>query len=113
MHELALTQNLMETLAASARQQGISRINLVHLVVGRMSGALPGALEFCFSALKRGDLLGGARLEIEEREIQAQCQACGKSFIVEDYCFLCPACSAGEVKIVSGRELYIDYYDGE
>lgn len=55
-----------------------------------------------------------ARLEIEERETTCQCQACGNGFIITDkYWFICPSCEDLRVEVLSGRELYIEHYQGE
>lgn len=112
MHELALMQSIMEALEESARENGISRIFRVKLVVGRLTAVLPAALEFAFSVLAPGPLLREARLEIEAREAEAVCRHCGRRFFVEGYRFDCPHCG-GDASLLAGRELLIESYDGE
>lgn len=67
MHEVALAQNILTTLAESARAYGIQRIDRAKLVVGTETAILPDALSFAFSLLKGPPLAADAVLEIEER----------------------------------------------
>lgn len=113
MHELAIAQEIIRTLEDSAAANGISRIALVRLAVGKMSTVMPDALRFCFENLPKGPLLDGARLEIGEVEVLARCRDCGAEFAAGDYRFVCPACASAEIDIVAGRELRIESYEGE
>lgn len=114
MHEIALMSGILDTLQDSAAQNNITAIKRIKLIVGKFSMALPDSLEFAFEALGQGDLFGQAVLEIEEKEIQCQCPNCRTVFDIDDnYHFACPNCLSPKVEIVSGRELYIDYYEGD
>lgn len=113
MHEMSLMDGVVKALRKSAQENSISKINRVKLVVGKMTAALPSALEFAFEILSRGTLMEGAELEIEEQEIVGKCAACAKEFKCGPYVFVCPDCGHTRVEIISGRDLYIDYYEGD
>lgn len=113
VHELGLMQDMFEMLRVSAAVQGIKRITKVRLVVGKFTAVFPDALEFAFSVLSHEPLLEKAVLEIEERETVGQCKCCEKIFTVVDYRFVCPDCGQFCIELISGRELYIDFYEGE
>lgn len=113
MHELSLMDGVVKALLKSAGENDISKITKVKLVVGKMTAALPSALEFAFEVLSKGTLIEGAELEIEEQEIIGRCEACGKEFKTNLYAFVCPHCGHPKVDIVSGRDLYIDFYEGD
>lgn len=113
MHELSLLQGLLDLLVKSAAENEITRVSLVRLVVGERYGALPEVLEFAFEALSRGTLCEGAVLEIEISPAVSLCRQCGREFAAAAYPFLCPDCGAGGAEPVRGRELYLDYYEGE
>jgi len=112
VHELALMEGVVRTLERTAEENGLKRITKVRLVVGKFTAALPDSLRFCFSLLTRDSLLEGAELEIEETEVIGKCRACAREFEVE-HSFRCPACGSQQVDIVQGRELYVDYIEGE
>ncbi|GAB6175060.1 hydrogenase maturation nickel metallochaperone HypA [Paradesulfitobacterium aromaticivorans] len=115
MHEISLMSEMVTLLAASAQENNIREITRVKLVVGKMTMALPDALRLAFEVFKgEPPLSPQALLEIEERETLGKCQACGHSFsLVDNYLFVCPACESVRIDILSGRELYIDHFEGE
>jgi hydrogenase nickel incorporation protein HypA/HybF len=63
MHELALMEDLVDTVSSGITHE---RVHVVRLVVGLLSGASPHALRFSFDVCTRGTALEGAALEILE-----------------------------------------------
>ena len=61
MHELALTQAIVEECAA--RAEGC-RVTKVVVEIGELSAVLPDAVRFCFDLCCEGTPLEGAELEI-------------------------------------------------
>ncbi len=110
MHELSLIQELLQMIMESARIHNIRRVHHVRLVVGEWYGALPCALRFAFEALTRHTICCGAVLEIASLPIRYKCRECEGEFEFMDNC---PICASRDIYISQGRELYIDYYEGE
>lgn len=113
MHEFALIQSVLKIVEDRAQANGITKVTRVKLVIGKMTMALPAALEMAFAALTPDTVAQGARLEIEEREILLRCLGCGSEYQSEPLHFNCPVCGAGRTRIIQGRELYLDYFEGE
>lgn len=115
MHELSLMEAVINTVRDSALNNDIARVNKVKLVVGKLSMALPDSLQFAFQALNQQDkLFQDAVLEIEERPVICRCSTCTGEFIIENnYSFICPQCTSAKVDIIGGRELFIDYFEGD
>ncbi|HSE07089.1 MAG TPA: hydrogenase maturation nickel metallochaperone HypA [Nocardioidaceae bacterium] len=103
MHELAITQSVVETVL---RHTGTQRVTLVRLQVGRLTGVVPEAMEFCFELATEGTPLHGATLEIERPVGHARCRTCQDDFDLPDLIALCP-CGSADVEIVNGRELQV------
>ncbi|MDN5345521.1 MAG: hydrogenase nickel incorporation protein HypA/HybF [Clostridia bacterium] len=112
MHELALIQEILDTVMARAWQSEVSQVTLIKLSVGKISGALPQALEFGFDAAKRGTPLEGARLVIEEVEPLLQCNSCQQTFTSDGWAFICAACGGSDVRIIKGQEVILEYFEG-
>ena len=118
MHELSLAQEILRTVDGAARENTLSRVTQIGVVVGKMSAVLPDALSFSFEAIKdqvpcwAPGLFGGTRLEIEERDVEAKCKACGHLFALGPD-LNCPKCGAAALELAGGTELYIDSFDGE
>jgi len=114
MHELSIMEGVLTMVRESAEQNHINKVNKLKLVIGKLTMVLPDSLHFCFQVLNQVALFQGAVLEIEEREIVFRCNNCEEQFVQENgYCFICPLCGTNQVEIVSGREIYLDYYEGD
>lgn len=104
MHEMAITQSVVDICERSA---GGRRITSVTLEIGDLSGVVPDAVEFCFDACTRGTPLEGARLFIERVPARGRCHGCGAEFAVAAYYDPCPACGAYGVELLAGEELRV------
>lgn len=103
MHELAITQNVVETVL---QRTGTQPVTLVRLQVGRLTGVVPDAMQFCFELATEGTPLQGATLQIEQPAGRARCRTCGDDFDLPDLFLLCP-CGSADVEVLTGRELYL------
>lgn len=113
MHEISLIHDLIKAVAESAVENNITRVELVRLVVGECHGALPEALGFAFKALTLDTPCQGAVLEVEIVPALYRCRGCGGEFGGGVWALYCPHCEAGGAVLLQGRELYIDYYEGD
>jgi len=114
MHEMSLMENVLGAVRKNAAQMNINKVQRIKLVVGKLSMAMPDSLRFAFEALKQDALFKEAVLDIEEKPIICRCSSCEYDFQPdEEYNFICSRCDSGLIEIVSGRELYIDCYEGE
>jgi hydrogenase nickel incorporation protein HypA/HybF len=109
MHELALTQSIVEMVAEHARGH---RVRRVALEIGRLTCVLPEALRFCFEVATSGTALEGASLEIIDIEAMARCLACGEVFVQESLWQSCQ-CGAHDREQITGEELRVKEYELE
>jgi hydrogenase nickel incorporation protein HypA/HybF len=107
MHELSITQSIIELVSDHARGRKVSR---VALEIGKCSGVVIDALRFCFELAAEGTELEGATLEIREIEARALCASCGAEFVQETLYMPCP-CGAIGFERVSGEELLVKEYE--
>ena len=103
MHEVALTESIVEAIRA---RLGEARVVRVRLAVGRRMAVLPDALRFAFAACTRDTPLDGARLEIDEIAARGRCRACAHEWTLEDVVALC-RCGSADVELLAGGELQI------
>lgn len=104
MHELSITQGVVDICESSADGR---RITAVVLEIGQLSGVIPEAVEFCFQACTHGTLLEGARLIIERVPARGRCEECSREFQLGTYYEPCPTCGGYRVTILSGEELRV------
>lgn len=77
MHELSLTQALLDTALRHAQRAGARKINALHVQVGALSGIVAESVRFYFDFVSQGTLAEGARLNIEMTPPSARCRVCG------------------------------------
>ncbi len=103
MHELAITQSVVEQIT---QRVGDAKVTRVALQVGRLSGVVCDSVRFCFEVCAQGTSLEGARLEIIETPGHARCRECAASFDVGDLLALC-RCGSADLEYLAGQELRI------
>lgn len=83
-------------------------VSEVRLNVGQFSGVEPELLRSAFEEMINDSPLHGAILQMEEVPLEAECELCGRRFLVEGFDFSCPGCSSSQTTIVRGEELVLD-----
>ena len=104
MHELSLTQSVVEICEQNA---GGRRVLSVTLELGELSGIVPDSVEFCFEACTKGTLLEGAQLIITRVAPKGLCRECGNEFPVSAYYDSCPNCGGFTVELMRGEEMRV------
>ena len=103
MHELGITQSIVETVLDSVGQR---RITGLCLEIGALSGVVSDSVRFCFDIVAQGTALEGARLNIVEPPGRGCCRECGADFELDDLIVLCP-CGSADVAVTAGRQLRV------
>ena len=107
MHEMALTESIVEIALEEARRQGARKVTRVFLDVGALSCVEPEALEFCFSAVAAGTAAEGAKLEIERIAGAGWCLDCERTVPLAERYGACPECGGYRVRMTAGDELRV------
>ena len=107
MHEMALTESMVEIALEEARKVGATRVARIVLDVGSLSAVEPEAMMFCFSAVSAGTAAEGAELEIERVEGAGWCLDCQRAVLLSERYAACPDCGGYKVEMTKGGELRI------
>jgi len=113
MHEMAIAQGILNIVLNTAIENQVGKVTNIKLLIGQMTQIEPESLKFGFAALSMGSIAEGASVEITIVPLVGQCNSCRQKFAVERYCFLCPNCNSANVTVLSGRELAVEYLEGE
>lgn len=111
MHELQITERILQIVLQHAAGQRISRIVRIHLRVGELSDLEDEWIQHYFEYLSRGTLAEQAQLAITRAPIVLRCDACAASFDVHKTALgeaSCPHCGASRLQLVSGRGYFIE-----
>jgi hydrogenase nickel incorporation protein HypA/HybF len=113
MHELGVTQNILQIALEHAQKAGAKKIHRIHLVIGGLSGVIDESVQFYFDFVTKETMAEGAQLVFKKVPARFRCKGCGKEFAFDGEKWNCPACAAAGPEIVTGREFYLDSIEVE
>ncbi|MEM4724957.1 MAG: hydrogenase maturation nickel metallochaperone HypA [Candidatus Hadarchaeum sp.] len=108
MHELSITQHMLNIVVDHAQRAGAKRVIAIHLVVGELTGFIDDSIQFYFDMLSPDTIAAGATLNIRRVSAHLRCRVCGAEFAPKDSNWLCPQCSAVGGDVLAGREFLIE-----
>ena len=65
MHELSITEHLLEDCIRSAEKNHASRIRVIHLCIGQLRGIVPDCIQIYLDMLSEGTIAEGAQIKAE------------------------------------------------
>lgn len=113
MHELPITQSVLDIVSKKSQEVQASRVTQVNLVIGELSGFVPDCIEFYFDSFSKDTVAEGATLSFKSIPVQLRCRVCSTAFNPQDGQWTCPGCQSSSVEIIGGRELYIESIEVE
>jgi hydrogenase nickel incorporation protein HypA/HybF len=113
MHELALSESIVDLVVSCARQERIAHVSRVMVEIGVAASVEPQALEFCFSITAEDTVAAGAELVINRIGLQASCDDCGNQYAPATLISACPSCGSFARNILAGREMRVVSFEGE
>jgi hydrogenase nickel incorporation protein HypA/HybF len=113
MHELGVTENIVNIALTKATEAQANKVIKINLVVGELSGFVPDCIQFYFDSLSRDTIAQGAALRFESVPTELRCRDCSTIFRPQDTLWSCPKCRGQSVEIFKGRELYIESMEVE
>jgi hydrogenase nickel incorporation protein HypA/HybF len=108
MHELAVTESLLEIALRHAGQGSARRITDLYLVIGQWSSILDDSIQFYWDIISDGTIAKGATLHFRRVPVVLTCQDCGKEYSPASEEFTCPQCSGTHARVKTGEEFYLD-----
>lgn len=106
MHELGITQNLLNLALEHAVPAGVKQITALHLVIGELSSVVDESVQFYWDFVSKGTIAQGSELHFERIAATFECQDCGQVFS-RNADYACPNCGGGRVIIKTGEEFYL------
>jgi len=113
MHELGITENILDITLAKANEEQATKVLKINLVIGELSGFVADCIQFYFDTLSKATIAEGAALNFETAPVELRCRNCSAVFRPRDALWSCPKCGSQGAEIFKGRELYIDSVEVE
>ena len=113
MHELAITQNILDIVLNEAKSAQANKVTKINLVIGELSGTVSDCIQFYFDFLKKGNVAEEAALDFKLVPAELRCRDCSNVFRPKDGAWICPNCNGTGLDVVSGQECYVESIEVE
>ena len=113
MHELSITESILEIALRHANQANAKKIVNIHLVIGDLSSIIDESVQFYWDIIAKDSIAEGANLIFNRIPTQIRCLDCGHEYNPKTGRFSCQQCNSQRIKIIAGEEFYMDAIDIE
>ena len=111
MHELAITENILEIALDHAEKANAAHISNIHLVIGQLSSIVDDSVQFYWEFLAKNTIAEGAALHFRRLPLILKCKRCNHTYSPETQDLTCPECSGEKIIIIQGEEFYLEAID--
>lgn len=108
MHELSVTESILNIASEYAQNSGASRVTAINLVIGQLSSIVDDSVSFYWELVAENSICQGAALHFERIAAKLACQDCGMEYTIPERLTPCPRCSSFNTRVVSGEEFYVE-----
>jgi len=111
MHELGVTQSILDIALRYANNAGATRIKELNLVVGELASVVDDSVQFYWDMIAKDTIAEGAVLNFKRIPATLHCNACGHDFRINHRDFLCPDCESPNIQVTAGEEFFLESID--
>jgi hydrogenase nickel incorporation protein HypA/HybF len=108
MHELSITESLLEIALRHADSAGANRISDLYLVIGQLSSIIDESVQFYWDIVADGTIAEGATLHFQRIPTEIQCLDCDRKYNPTDNQMACPNCDSINIQILTGEEFFLE-----
>lgn len=108
MHELSITQSILEDSIREAQKQNAARIRTIRLLMGPFCGIVPDCIQMYMDVIAQDTIAQGVKIEAHVLPLKVHCNDCGLESEITRKSIACPGCGSLKLKVLSGREFLID-----
>jgi hydrogenase nickel incorporation protein HypA/HybF len=108
MHELAVTESILEITLRHAQPAQAKRVTDIYLVIGKLASIVDDSVQFYWGMIAKDTAAEGATLHFRRTPAELLCRDCGLRYQAGEDGFACPKCGGVQVHVVSGEEFYVE-----
>ena len=113
MHELPVTESILEISLRHAAKADAKRIVSVHLVIGQLASIVDDSVQFYWDILTENTKAEGAKLHFRRLPVIIKCKECDHTYTPTEDDMFCPECKSEKIQIIQGEEFYLEAIDIE
>jgi hydrogenase nickel incorporation protein HypA/HybF len=114
MHELAVTQSILDVVIAAAQRADARAVTSIDLVIGDLASVVDDSVQFYFDILSQDTMAAGARLKFQREPAIVTCSDCGAQAPMRPPIDpVCPQCQGVHIQVTGGRDFRVASIDIE
>jgi hydrogenase nickel incorporation protein HypA/HybF len=111
MHELGVTQSILDIALRHAQDAGAVRIRELNLVIGELSSIIDDSVQFYWAMIAKGTIAEDATLNFKRIPARLRCQDCETEFSLDRLEYACPSCGSARVVVAGGEAFFLESID--
>jgi hydrogenase nickel incorporation protein HypA/HybF len=108
MHELSVSENILDIALKHAGRVEASRILDLFLVIGDLSSIIDDSVQFYWDIITKDTIAEDSILHFKRIETVLKCRGCKQEYQPNGKDLACPSCGSLQISIVSGNEFYLE-----
>ncbi len=109
MHELPVTQSILDVALEAAGKAGAERVWAIDLVIGDLASIVDDSVQFYFEFLSKGTIAEGAVLRFRREAATVTCASCGHTFNASPPLSpVCPRCGSIQLSVSGGQSFLVE-----
>ena len=108
MHELPITESILEIALRHAEGAQAKRVTDIHLVIGQLSSIVDESVSFYWDIISKGTIAEGAELHFRRIQTEMLCLDCNQRYNPGEGGLACPSCKSSRVRVVAGEEFSLE-----
>ena len=108
MHELSVTENILEIALRHAKSANAIKITDLYLVIGDLSSIIDDSVKFYWDIISKDTIAENSSLHFKRIHTTLNCRECNFEYQADKNALICPNCGGTNVSIISGNEFYLD-----
>jgi hydrogenase nickel incorporation protein HypA/HybF len=111
LHELGITQSILQIALHHANEAGATHIKELNLVIGELASVVDDSVQFYWGMIAKDTIAEDAVLNFKRVPAQLKCRVCGHEFDMDRREFVCPDCGSAQVMVAGGDEFFLESID--
>lgn len=107
MHELSITQSILEIAIRHAQAANATKVTNLYLVIGQLSSVVDDSVQFYWDFISKDTLAEGAQLHFQRIPAKMLCKECQHRYSPDDD-LTCPQCGSADIHVTAGTEFFLE-----
>jgi hydrogenase nickel incorporation protein HypA/HybF len=113
LHELFVSQSLLQLALQHAEKASAVRINAIDLLIGELSSIIDDSVAFHWDIISQGTIAEGAELRFNRVPAKVFCRDCAEENALKNGQLLCPVCGGNNITPTAGTEFLLQSIEVE